>query len=138
MADLKKKILIVEDEASIATMYALKFERSGYDVKIAKTGISGIVESVEFRPDVILLDIMMPSMDGFETLRAIRKLAPSMRQVRILVFSNLSSQEDRRKAFDAGADDYLVKVETSPTEAVAKVGDALSNASKNLRNLQKF
>jgi DNA-binding response OmpR family regulator len=126
MDTAKKKIVIVEDDASVATMYARKFEREGYDVKIAGTGIDAIVEAVEFRPDAILLDIMMPSMDGFETLRALRNLAPSMRQVRIVVFSNLSGTEYRKKAEEAGADAYLVKAETSPSEAVAAIEKALS------------
>ena len=115
-------------------MYAMKFERSGFVVKIATTGIDAVVQAVEFRPDAILLDIMMPSMNGFEALGALRNLAPSMRQVRIVVFSNLSGSDDRKRAMEAGADEYLVKVDTSPADAVAKIEEVLARPPRELPN----
>ncbi len=126
----KKRILIVEDESSVSTMYAMKFERSGFEVKVAENGLDAVVYAVEFKPNAILLDIMMPSMNGFEALQALRNLAPSMREVRIVVFSNLSGADDRRKAEEYGADGYLVKVETTPATAVAKIEELLAKPSR--------
>lgn len=82
---------------------------------------------MEFIPDAILLDIMMPSMDGFETLRVIRELAPSLR-TKIIMFSNLNRQTDIDRCMEHGADAYLLKAETTPADAVKKVEELFANS----------
>lgn len=79
-----------------------------------------VAQVMEFAPDAILLDIMMPSMDGFETLRVIRELAPSL-NTKIVMFSNLNRQTDIDRYIENGADAYLLKVETTPGDAVRKI-----------------
>lgn len=118
---MNENILIVEDDPVIASMYAGKFEREGFVVKIAENGIAATTIIGSFFPNVILMDMMMPTMNGFETIAVIRKLAPSLEASKIIVFSNLSSEEDRSKAKELGADGYLVKAETTPAAAVAYV-----------------
>lgn len=115
---MNEKILIVEDDSEIAAMYAGKFEREGFQVKIAVDGIQATSVVGDFAPQVILMDMMMPTMSGFETIGVIRRLAPSLENSKIIVFSNLSSEEDRKRAKDLGADGYLVKAETTPADAV--------------------
>lgn len=114
-------ILIVEDDTVIAKMYAEKFEREGFVVKRAENGIEAATVIASFIPDVILMDMMMPTMNGFETIGMIRTLAPSLEQSKIIVFSNLSSEQDRERAMSLGADGYLLKAETTPSDAVTYV-----------------
>ena len=130
---MNQNLLIVEDDPIIAEMYAGKFEREGFHVKIAENGIIATTIIWTFSPAVILLDMMMPTMNGFETISVIRKLAPSLETTKIIIFSNLSGEGDRNKAKELGADGYLVKAETTPASAVAYVrkllGDAVPTSS---------
>ncbi|MBP8017121.1 response regulator [Candidatus Gracilibacteria bacterium] len=114
------KILIVEDDKDISTMYKIKFQKEGFNVKVVENGLDAVTEVTEFKPHVILLDIMMPSMDGFETLRVIRELAPSL-HTKIIMLSNLNSKEDIEKSMRLGANAYLLKASTTPKEVVDKV-----------------
>lgn len=98
-------------------------------VKIAENGIEATTIIGTFSPKVILMDMMMPTMNGFETIGVIRKLAPTLEYSKIIVFSNLSSEEDRAKAKELGADGYLVKAETTPSAAVAYVKKLLEGGA---------
>lgn len=115
-----RKILIVEDDLELANMYSMKFEREGFTVKICPNGLNAVTDVTSYIPDVILLDIMMPGMDGFETLRVIRQLAPSLK-TKIIMFTNLNSQSDIDRCMMLGADDFLLKANTTPKEAVDRV-----------------
>ncbi|NJP03880.1 response regulator, partial [Candidatus Gracilibacteria bacterium] len=88
-------------------------------VMTATDGLDGISKAVEFRPDVILLDLMMPQMDGFEVLTAMRQ--NSSMNVKIIVISNISQPADIEKATKAGADGYLSKADNDPDQVVAEV-----------------
>ena len=118
------KILIVEDNETLSDMYRMKFERAGHVVKVCANGLDAVTDVTGFLPDVILLDIMMPSMDGFETLKTIRHLAPSLK-MKIFMFSNLNGREDIDKCMQYGANGYLVKANTTPKEALIKIEEAL-------------
>lgn len=115
------KILIVDDDRELVEMYKLKFEKEWFEVMIAFDWFTALTLLWEFIPDVIFLDIMMPSMDGFETLSTIRKLAPSLEKSKIIMFSNLNSKEDIEKAINFWADDFLLKSSTTPKQAVEKI-----------------
>jgi len=114
------KVLIVDDDEFLLEMYALKFKESGFEVDIASNGKKALEKIQEFKPDVVLLDVVMPTMDGFEVLQEIRnkKLAPG---ARILMLTNLGQKEDTERGLALGADDYVVKAHFTPTEVVAKV-----------------
>ncbi len=101
-------------------LYSIKFEKEWYIVKVCNDGIDAVTKVMEFAPDAILLDIMMPSMDGFETLRVIRELAPSLK-TKIVMFSNLNRQDDIDRCMQSGADAYLLKADTTPADAVRKI-----------------
>ena len=99
-----KKILIVEDEKDIIDIYKMKLEKEWFIVDIAMDWFLALTKVVEFKPDLVLLDIMMPNMNWFESLSTIRNLAPSMKDTKIIMFSNLSSQSDIDRAMQSGAD----------------------------------
>jgi len=114
------KVLIVDDDAFLLDMYAIKFRESGFAVDIAKNGEEALAKSKSANPDVILLDIVMPKMDGFDVLRALKKdnLAPN---AVIVILTNLGQKEDVERGLKLGASDYVVKAHFTPSEVVAKV-----------------
>ncbi|MDD2565230.1 MAG: response regulator [Candidatus Gracilibacteria bacterium] len=134
------KVLIVEDDLDLATMYKLKFEKEGFETRIADNGFIAVTQVTEFQPNIILLDIMMPSMDGFETLRVIRQLAPSLK-CKIIMFSNLNSKSDIDRSLSSGADAYLLKANTTPKQAVEKIyellGEKTGELTKEVHGIQK-
>jgi DNA-binding response OmpR family regulator len=119
----KPKILIIEDNADLVEMYDLKFNHEGFNVHTATDGEKGILAAVEHKPDVILLDLLMPNMDGFQVLKAIRDNTGL--EAKIIVLSNLGQQDQIQRAFDLGATEYLVKANYQPSEVVTKVRDML-------------
>lgn len=118
------KILIVEDDMELANMYKLKFDKEWFNTKIADNWFTAVTEVTTFNPNIILLDIMMPSMDWFETLRIIRELAPSL-ECKIIMFSNLNSKDDIDKCMKLWADAYLLKANITPKQAVEKIYELL-------------
>ncbi len=128
-----KKILIVEDDLDIAAMYQSKFEKEWFDVLLTHNWIDAVTEVTKFKPNAILLDIMMPSMDWFETLKVIRELAPSV-NTKIIMFSNLNKKEDIDKCMSYWADAYLLKANTTPKDAVDKVKDLIFKKESNETN----
>ena len=102
------KILIVDDEPAARTALGLLLRREGFDVREASDGPSAIIECASFRPDLILLDILMPGMDGFEVCRHI-KATPETRLTPVVLITGLSATEDRIMGINAGADDFLSK-----------------------------
>jgi DNA-binding response OmpR family regulator len=120
MASSKRKILIVEDEPFLCEMYKTKFEALGYEVLVADNGEQGIAMMREHRPDIVLLDIIMPVMDGYSVLKVVRA-DPDLKGQLIVIFSNLGQEEEVAKGLQLGADDYLVKSNLTPSELLKKV-----------------
>ena len=120
----KKKILIIEDEPGLLEMYKLYFERAGYQVFDALGGELGLEIAKKEKPDLILLDILMPGVNGWEVIKKL-KSNPETNQILILVFSNLAQLEEIQKGLALGADDYIVKTDLTPKELLAKVGRML-------------
>jgi DNA-binding response OmpR family regulator len=119
-----KKIMIVEDDSNLQEIYKLNFEAAGYEVMIEGDGLSGISEVTEKMPDLILLDVMMPNMDGFAFLKAMKENTNI--HIPVVVCSNLSDKQTEEKAFEAGATDVLLKVNYSGKALVAKVSEILN------------
>lgn len=119
------KVLIVDDDAFLLDMYVFKFKESGFEVEVAKNGEEAVSLAKSTNPDVILLDIVMPKMDGFEVLRAIKANNVSPNAV-IVVLSNLGQKEDVEKGLKLGANDYIIKAHSTPSEVVAKVNSLLT------------
>jgi DNA-binding response OmpR family regulator len=133
---MEKKILIIEDEESLLDMYKSRFEKAGYQVLTANDGKSGIEIIQKQRPDLVILDILMPEMDGYETIKKIRKNA-QIKKIPILVLSNLGQPDEINKALKLGADDYVVKTEVTPTELFNKVERMFLHIRKSLEKIKK-
>jgi len=125
----KIKVLIVEDEESLSQMYSLKFTKEGFQVETALDGESALNKVVEFKPDFILLDVILPKIDGFAVLEQVRKDSKS-RDIPVVMLTNLGQTEDHEKGEKLGADDYLVKANCTPMDVVNKVNDILAKKGK--------
>ncbi len=116
----KKFILIVEDDPNYSEIYKEKIIKEGFDVVVAPNGESGLKTAKKRRPDLILLDIVMPKMDGFEFLKKIQQY-DNLKDVKILVMTNLSQDSDVSLALKSGASDYFVKSDMSIGEMMEKI-----------------
>lgn len=117
-----KKILIVEDERPLAHALELKFGHEGYATTVCGNGADGLQEASKNDYDMILLDLIMPQMDGFTFLE---ELKGKKKKAKVIVLSNLGQDEDRVRAKDLGAIDYFVKSNTPITDIIKRVKDAL-------------
>ncbi len=116
----KKKVLLVEDDKFLSEMYVTKLTESGFDVETAADGEEGLRKIKEIKPDLILLDIVLPKKDGFEILTDLKKDA-ALKDIFVIALTNLGQKEEVEKGLKLGADDYVVKAHFTPTEVVAKV-----------------
>lgn len=108
MTDAQAKILIVDDEPNIVTALEFLLEREGYRIKKAYNGMEALAVARQFHPDIVLLDVMMPEMDGFEAARRIRQL-PSLENAKIIFLTAKGTQSDRQTGYNNGAEYYIVK-----------------------------
>ena len=118
-----KKIIIIDDDKDLQEVYKLNFEMAGYEVMQEFDGLEGISHIVDTKPDLILLDITMPNMDGFDFLKAMKENTSI--DIPVIVCSNLSDKETYSKAVAAGALGVIVKVDYSGKQLVEKVGHIL-------------
>lgn len=118
MTETPLKILLIDDDPFIVDMYVLKFKEEHFDIEVARDGKEGMKKAREFDPDVVLLDIVMPGMDGFQTLEQLRAEG---RPRKIILLTNLGQKEDVERGMRLGADDYVIKAHFTPSEVVAKV-----------------
>lgn len=120
MNEQKKKILLVEDDIALSAMYRSRLEIEGFDVREANNGEDALSATVEYRPDLILLDVMMPKISGFDVLDILRN-TPETANVRIIMLTALSQPKDKERAESLGVDDYLVKSQVVIGDVVARV-----------------
>lgn len=116
----KKYILVAEDDAFYGNVFKTKLTKEGYEVVLATDGEQAIKQIKERKPDLMLLDLIMPVKDGFTTLSEL-KSDPDLKNIKVIVLSNLGQDEDIAKAKTLGADDYFVKTNISIQEMVDKV-----------------
>lgn len=121
----KGKLLVVEDDEFISAIYAKKLSMEGYGVRLAENGEKALSMMREEKPDLVLLDIIMPVMDGFETLRQIRA-DEKLRDIKVAVLSNLSEDKEMSQTRELGAVDYIVKANISVADLSAKVAGYLA------------
>ena len=105
-------------------MYSIKLTKEGFEVVQATNGEVGIEVAKQEKPDIILLDVMMPKIDGFQVLEELKKLK-AFDKTPIVLMTNLGQVEDIKKGKAAGATDYLIKSENTPAQVVVKVGEIL-------------
>lgn len=118
------KIIIVEDDDSIRQMYDFKLKNHGFDVYVAKDGLEGLDKSQEIKPDLILLDLMMPGMNGDEMLAKLRETEWGA-SIRVVVLTNLSKNEAPHALRFLNVDRYIVKAHSTPSEVTDVVVEIL-------------
>ena len=117
---MAKKILLVEDEEIMINLLEKKLVSEGYEVSVARDGEEGLRKIREARPDLILLDIVMPKMGGFEVMDEMQK-SPEFKNIPIIVISNSGQPVEIDRAQKLGAKDWLIKTEFDPQEVLDKV-----------------
>lgn len=127
-----KKVLIIEDDKVLSKMYALKLKKAGFDVWEAENWLEGLTTIVEFEPDVILLDLMMPTMNGFETLQAIKN--QTSLTSKIIIFTNVVDKEKIEEAMNWWADEYLIKANVDPSDVIDTINKVLEKAGQEIQN----
>jgi CheY-like chemotaxis protein/MinD-like ATPase involved in chromosome partitioning or flagellar assembly len=129
---MAEKILIIDDDVDTLRLVGLMLQRQGYEISAASNGSQGLAKALEERPDLVLLDVMMPDMDGYEVARRLRK-NPATVAIPILMFTAKTQLDDKVTGFEVGADDYLTKP-THPTELQAHVKALLARAPQRDKN----
>jgi len=117
---MAKKILLIEDEQIMFDLLQKKLSGEGYEVSIAKDGEEGLRAMREVKPDLILLDIVMPKIGGFEVMEEMQK-EPELKKIPIIVISNSGQPVELDRAQKFGARDWLIKTEFDPQEVINKV-----------------
>jgi DNA-binding response OmpR family regulator len=119
---LKKshKILLVEDDDALANVYVTRLQAEGFDVKRVANGEEALAAAVEFKPALVLLDVMMPKVSGFEVLDMLRN-TPQTTNVKVIMLSALSQDSDKKRAESLRADDYLVKSQVVIADVVDRI-----------------
>lgn len=116
----QKKVLLVEDDDSLASVYVTRLEAEGFDIKRVPNGEDALAAAISFRPDIILLDVMMPKVSGFDVLDILRN-TPETANVKVVMLTALSQESDKARAEELGVDDYLVKSQVVIADVVDKI-----------------
>ncbi len=125
---MSDKILIIDDDLDTLKLVGLMLERQGYEITVAGNGTQGLSKAATDRPDLILLDVMMPDLDGYEVAKRLRA-DPTLSQIPIIMFTAKSMVDDKVAGFEAGVDDYLTKP-THPAELTAHVKAVLARSAQ--------
>lgn len=126
--DTQKKILLVEDDTALAAVYRSRLELEGFTIREVNNGEDALSAAVEFKPDLILLDAMMPKISGFDVLDILRN-TPDTMNVRVIMLTALSQPKDKERAESLGVDDYLVKSQVVIGDVVERVKHHLGIAA---------
>lgn len=118
--DAKKKILLVEDDTALANVYVSRLQLEGFDVRHVQNGEDALSTALDYKPDLIVLDAMMPKISGFDVLDILRNTAQTS-NVRIIMLTALSQAKDRERAEQLGVDDYLVKSQVVIGDVVSRI-----------------
>lgn len=116
----KKKILLVEDDTTLAEVYKSRLELEGFDTKEVNNGEEALSAVMEYKPDLVLLDAMMPKISGFDVLDILRN-TPETSNVRVIMLTALSQPKDKERAEGLGVDEYLVKSQVVIGDVIARV-----------------
>ena len=119
------KILVVDDDPFILDMYVLKFKEQGFQIDTATDGKMALEKIDTQNPNIVLLDVVMPKMDGFDVMKKIQE-RKGPRTFKILFLTNFGQKEDVERGMELGADGYVIKAHFTPSEIVAKVKELLN------------
>ncbi len=126
----KPLILLVEDDTFLAGMYVTKLTMEHFQVELAGDGELGLAKAEELQPDLILLDILLPKMNGFDVLKQI-KAQPQLKNIPVILLTNLGQKGDVAQGLDLGAADYLIKAHFMPSEVVDKIKRHLKTTAQH-------
>lgn len=129
------KILCIEDEHFISELYARALRRAGYDVTTLLSGEDGLRAALKNEYDVILLDLMIPGITGFEVLRQLRTQAPDLK-AKILITTNLDQEDESREEIEKMADGYLIKADFTPRQLVSIIDKVVSGEDTNINTIE--
>lgn len=118
--DTHKKILLVEDDDGLAKVYKMRLETEGFTVRRVPNGEDALAAAIEFKPDLIVLDVMMPKVSGFDVLDILRN-TPETANVKVVLLTALSQESDKEKAEKLGADDYMVKSQVVIADVMERI-----------------
>lgn len=118
--DTQKKILLVEDDVALSAVYKSRMELEGFQIREVNNGEEALSAAIDFKPDLILLDAMMPKISGFDVLDILRNTAETA-DIRIIMLTALSQPKDKERAVALGVDDYLVKSQVVIGDVVERV-----------------
>lgn len=119
------KVAIIEDDAAISQMYRIKFEADGYKVETAENGILGLKLIESMKPDIILLDLMMPEMGGHDMLRELRKTSWG-KSIKVVILTNMGEQEVPEGIRDLGVSEFILKADMTPRQVAEIVKEQLA------------
>ena len=119
-ANHAKRILFVEDDDALAGVYLVRLQAEGFEVKRVANGEEALAAALSFRPDLVLLDVMMPKVSGFDVLDILRN-TPDTANLKIIMLTALSQDSDRKRAESMGVDDYLVKSQVVITDVIDRI-----------------
>ena len=120
MDAVKKKILLVEDDTALAAVYRSRLELEGFEINEVNNGEDALSAAMSYKPDLILLDAMMPKISGFDVLDILRN-TPETTNIRVIMLTALSQPKDKERAEQLGVDDYLVKSQVVIGDVVARI-----------------
>ncbi len=129
------KVLIIEDNELLSKVYVTALEEEGFEVLQARDGEEGLNKAVLGNPDVILLDLLLPGMNGFEVLKSLR-MSPRTQQIPVIVLSNIGHEEKVQRALSLGAVDYLIKTRSPISTVIGTIRRHLSSAPVGERRMQ--
>jgi DNA-binding response OmpR family regulator len=115
-----KKILLVEDDDALANVYQTRLQAEGFDIRRVPNGEDALAAALEYKPDLIILDVMMPKVSGFDVLDILRN-TPDTVDVKVIMLTALSQDSDRQRAESLGVNDYLVKSQVVIADVVQRV-----------------
>lgn len=119
-----KNILLIEDDPFLIDIYTTKLKGSGFLVEVASQGEEAVIKVKEKPFDLVLLDIVLPKLDGWEILRQI-KAESKLKDLKVIILSNLSQKEEVEKGMNLGADKYLIKAHYTPSEVIEEIKKVL-------------
>ncbi len=125
---MTNKVLIIDDDVDTLKLVGLMLERQGYEISVASNGTIGLAKAAEDKPELILLDVMMPDLDGYEVTKRLRS-NPALAHIPIIMFTAKTMVDDKVAGFEAGVDDYLTKP-THPAELTAHVKAVLARSAQ--------
>jgi DNA-binding response OmpR family regulator len=122
----RNKILLVEDDNSLATVYVDRLEAEGFEVKRVENGEDALAAAEGFQPDLVLLDVMMPEINGFDVLDILRN-TPKTANLKVIMLTALSQESDKERAMSLGVDDYLVKSQIVIADVIDRIRHTINS-----------